>query len=77
MRRPAAKDARWLAATVTETNSASWALFTRFARKYGLPLERAPLFDRLRHFAGAHDTEWQVTVGPLPALFQTSIKEET
>lgn len=65
--RPAVQGATHLITTVTEDNAASWALFTGFARKRGLGLEKAPLFEREAHFAGAHDTEWQATIGPLPS----------
>lgn len=65
LRRPSARGARVLATTITKANVASWALFTAFARKRNLMLTKAPMFLRDDHFAGAHDTEWQVTIGPL------------
>lgn len=64
--RPSVRGATHLTTTVTEANQASWAMFTRFAKKHGLDLAKAPLFEREAHFAGAHDTEWQATIGPLP-----------
>jgi L-2,4-diaminobutyric acid acetyltransferase len=64
--RPSVRGVTHLATTVTQDNSASWAMFTRFAKKHGLTLTKAPLFEREAHFAGAHDTEWQATIGPLP-----------
>jgi len=66
--RPAVRDAETMIATVTEANQASWRLFEGFARRRGLSLARAMLFDREAHFRGAHDTEFQVTIGPLPGL---------
>jgi L-2,4-diaminobutyric acid acetyltransferase len=75
--RPAARDATALTATITEANLASWALFEAFARKRGLALSRAPLFERDQHFGGVHETEWQAVVGPLPLQSPTSEKENT
>ena len=63
--RPAVADADALTATITAQNEPSWALFNGFARKRGASLARAPMFDAERHFGGAHDTEWLVTVQPL------------
>jgi L-2,4-diaminobutyric acid acetyltransferase len=63
--RPSARGATYLTTTVTEANAASWAMFSRFAKRRGLGLDRAPLFEREAHFAGAHDTEWQARIGPL------------
>lgn len=54
-----------LISTITEANVASWALFTSFARRHGAPLARRPIFDRDVHFAGAHETEHLVSIGPL------------
>ena len=73
--RPAVRDARVLTTTITENNVASWALFEGFARRRGLSLTRAPLFARETHFAGAHDTEWQATIGPLTPNQEQSAKE--
>ena len=63
---PAVRGAKSLTTTITQANAPSWALFTAFARNRGLALRKRPLFDRHTHFAGAHDTEWQATIGPLP-----------
>lgn len=65
--RPAAKGATALTTTVTETNQASWGLFEAFARRHGALLTKSPRFERDAHFAGAHDTEWQASIGPLPS----------
>lgn len=58
-------DATALTATITADNAASWALFTAFARRRGASIDRSAMFDRDRHFAGAHDTEWLATISPL------------
>lgn len=65
--RPAVADATTLITTVTEENAASWAMFGGFARRNGMTLTKAPKFEREAHFAGAHDTEWQASIGPLSA----------
>ena len=53
--------------TITQDNAASWRLFEAFARRHGATLQRTPRFERERHFAGAHDTEWEARIAPLPA----------
>lgn len=63
--RESLRDATALTATITPANAASWALFTAFARTRGAQLSREPLFERDRHFGGAHDTEWLVEIEPL------------
>jgi L-2,4-diaminobutyric acid acetyltransferase len=64
--RPAAHGVTHLITTVTEDNRPSWALFERLARTWAAPLAKSALFERETHFAGAHDTEWQARIGPLP-----------
>jgi L-2,4-diaminobutyric acid acetyltransferase len=76
LQRSAVKGARFLTTTVTETNTASWALFNAFARRHGLRITKAPLFERVAHFAGAHDTEWQATIGPLPGAGRSSVNNQ-
>jgi L-2,4-diaminobutyric acid acetyltransferase len=70
--RPACRDVTMLTTTVTEPNAASLAMFTAFARRHGAPIARHPLFERAVHFAGAHDTEYLVSIGPLPDRPQPS-----
>lgn len=64
--RPSVSGSVELTTTITEDNAASWALFASLARRLGLSLRKSPLFLRDEHFAGAHDTEWQAVIGPLP-----------
>jgi L-2,4-diaminobutyric acid acetyltransferase len=64
--RPAVRGATTLTTTITEGNPASWALFTAFARRHGATLSKSERFTREAHFAGAHDTEWQASISPLP-----------
>lgn len=73
--RPAVRDAKMLTTTVTASNTASWGLFEGFARRRTLQLSRTPLFTREIHFAGAHDTEWEVSIGPLRLDQDQSVKE--
>lgn len=62
--RPSATGVTHLITTVTPDNAASWALFAGIARRLGAEFTKAPLFERDAHFAGAHETEWQATIGP-------------
>jgi L-2,4-diaminobutyric acid acetyltransferase len=64
---PAAAGTTALTTTITHDNAASWALFQAFARRHGAQLVRQPRFDRDAHFGGAHDTEWEARIAPLPA----------
>jgi L-2,4-diaminobutyric acid acetyltransferase len=66
IRRPAAEGCRRLTATVTESNHASLAMLAAFARRGGMQLSRGPKFDQHRHFEGLHETEFEVSIGPLP-----------
>lgn len=65
---PAVQGATTLTTTITEANPASWALFGAFARRRGASLSKSKRFERAAHFAGAHDTEWQATIAPLPSV---------
>ncbi|WP_336968825.1 diaminobutyrate acetyltransferase [Sphingobium aromaticiconvertens] len=73
--RPSAASVTHLITTVTSDNKASWALFEGFSRRIGADLAKAPLFERDAHFAGAHNTEWQATIGPFPADFQINMHD--
>lgn len=54
----------YLETTITESNHASWALFESLSKKLQTGLERTIMFDRDDHFAGHHDTEYLVRLGP-------------
>jgi L-2,4-diaminobutyric acid acetyltransferase len=62
----AAKGARFLKTTITRDNKASWALFRSFAEDMGAPVKDEPWFEKDAHFGGEHDTEYLVTIGPIP-----------
>lgn len=66
VKRPGLVGATALTTTITADNAASWALFEAFARRHGATLTRAPRFERDEHFGGAHDTEWEARIAPLP-----------
>jgi L-2,4-diaminobutyric acid acetyltransferase len=65
---PAAAGANALTTTITEENKASWGLFEAFARRTGATLTRSPRFKQDAHFAGAHATEWEARISPLPTF---------
>jgi L-2,4-diaminobutyric acid acetyltransferase len=50
--------------TITKDNKPSWALFGSIAETLDADLVRQPHFKRDDHFAGLHDTEFLVTIGP-------------
>jgi L-2,4-diaminobutyric acid acetyltransferase len=54
----------YIETTITESNEASWALFERLAQQLNAELKRSVMFDREKHFAGRHDTEMLVRIGP-------------
>ncbi len=60
--RPECAEVTGLQTTITADNSASWALFRKFARQHGAPLGSAPHFKETDHFNGAHATEYMVTI---------------
>jgi L-2,4-diaminobutyric acid acetyltransferase len=64
--RPSVAGARRLTTTITEANTASWALFTAFANGHGAKLTKALRFDREAHLGGNHDSEWEAHIAPLP-----------
>ncbi|WP_430460962.1 diaminobutyrate acetyltransferase [Thalassolituus sp. LLYu03] len=50
--------------TITLNNNASWQTFRRLAASLNAPLNSQELFSREQHFAGAHDAEHLVHIGP-------------
>lgn len=63
--RPVNRDVRFLEATVTPTNRASWALFRAFARRHGAHLAEGSGFEA-SWFPAAHEPEVRIRIGPLP-----------
>ena len=68
--RPAQASVRFVTTTITDDNRASWSLFEGLARRWSATIEKNLRFDSAAHFAGAHASEWQARIGPLPARFQ-------
>ena len=57
-------DLRFIEASITESNQASWALFKSLASSLECELTTSTLFDKTEHFAGDHDSELLVKIGP-------------
>ncbi|KKB07427.1 diaminobutyrate acetyltransferase [Devosia chinhatensis] len=62
--RPDCRHVTMLECTITEDNEASWALFSSIARRLGAQLQQVEHFSRDDHFAGQHDSEFAVRIGP-------------
>lgn len=62
--RPACRHVTMLECTITEDNEASWALFSSIARRLGAQLRQVEHFSQDEHFAGRHDSEFAVRIGP-------------
>lgn len=66
--RPVNQDINRIETTITPNNQASWALFEGLAKKLDTQIGSAVMFDKTRHFAGQHETEMLVKVGPFKAV---------
>ncbi len=73
---PAVVDATRLLTSVTPSNQASRRMFDRFARLYDAEAVARPWFDRTRHFAGCHESEELIAIGPLQPRITTFNREE-
>lgn len=62
--RPACRHVTMLECTITDSNEPSWALFRSIARRLGAQLQQVDHFTRDGHFAGRHDSEFAVRIGP-------------
>ncbi|SMQ60231.1 diaminobutyrate acetyltransferase [Devosia lucknowensis] len=62
--RPARAQISRLQCTITQDNTASWALFGSLARDLGAQMEQVPCFRREQHFAETHESELGVSIGP-------------
>lgn len=65
LERPACAGVRFVDTTINPGNAASWGLFESWARKRKMPTQRQPHFESQRHFAGRHDDELLLHMGPL------------
>ncbi|HEC73447.1 MAG TPA: diaminobutyrate acetyltransferase [Methylophaga aminisulfidivorans] len=64
LNRTATKSVTFIETTITPDNKASWALFESLAKKLDAPLNSTVMFERDAHFAGEHETEMLVKIGP-------------
>lgn len=62
--RESCKGINYIETTVTESNIASWGLFESLTKSLNTQITRSIMFDRDRHFKGAHDTEIRALIGP-------------
>lgn len=58
------QDIQFIETTITESNTASWALFKRLAKSRNTQLQSSDWLDKAAHFDGQHDSEALVRVGP-------------
>jgi len=65
LERKACQAVDFIETTITETNSASWALFERIGKSYAAPLSTEALFLSGEHFSEQHESEMLVRIGPL------------
>lgn len=77
LRRPACRGVRWLETSITPGNEASWATFRAFARARGVAVAQRPWLLRDPHFAGRHDDEQLLRIGPLTSSPAESIPTKT
>lgn len=63
--RPYCRFVDTLETTITESNQPSWRLFGSLAQDHGVEIQHEPLFEKEAHFAGQHDTEIGLRIGPL------------
>ncbi len=62
--RPVCAGVSMLKTTVTQSNSASQAMFDKTAAVLDAPHRRTLLFDRDRHLGGSHSSEFLISIGP-------------
>ena len=70
--RPHCEDIDYLETTITQDNQASWALFNGLAMKFSAGLQSSVWLDKETHFAGQHDSEKLVRIGPFNKEKRTS-----
>lgn len=68
LRRKECKSARFLEATVSPSNKASKALFTRMAKEFRTNCEISECFPTRLFPGGAHEAEWTYRIGPIPNI---------
>ena len=68
LRRPGTPALRRVRTTITARNTGSWAMFHGLARELETETAERAMFVSDQHFAGAHDTEYELTIGPFEPL---------
>lgn len=64
LERASSRGIRYIDCTITEDNTASWALFGSVARTLNAQMQQTEHFLRDVHFGGSHDSELAVSIGP-------------
>ncbi len=59
-----AENVQFIETTITPDNEASWGMFRSFAYERRMPTEEFILFDSRIHFAGEHNDEHLLRIGP-------------
>lgn len=72
LERPACTDVRYIDTTITPGNQASWGLFESWARRHDAPTSSRVHFERERHFAGRHDDEHLMRIGPFEVAAESA-----
>ena len=62
--RPHCAAIAYVETTITQDNQASWALFKSLAKKLSADFRSSGWMDKETHFAGKHDSEALVHIGP-------------
>jgi len=63
--RATCRQVKYLETTVTQSNAASIAMFSKLAQSLGTPeIKKSILFDKQKHFLGLHDSEELFRIGP-------------
>ena len=62
--REESSDVQFIETTITPDNEASWGMFRSFAYQRSWPTEEFILFDSRIHFAGEHNDEYLLRIGP-------------
>lgn len=66
--RPHCENISYIETTITLDNRASWALFKRLAHTISADFQSSGWMDKEAHFAGQHDSESLVRIGPLTPI---------
>jgi len=68
LERPACGNVTQIDTTITPSNKASQALFTKVAGALSAPVRLAEGFDRKKHFNNEHESEQLWHIGPIPKV---------